>query len=148
MKKMISILFLITCSVVAAQEIPELKYEKITLSNGLDVILHEDHSTPMVSVNLWYHVGSKNEKRGRTGFAHLFEHLMFEGSENAPEGMFDKWLEAVGGIITALLPKTGQITGKMCHPTPWNWRYFSRRTEWRTFCPQLLRKNLMVSVML
>lgn len=80
-----------------SQSIPEIKFEKYTLSNGLQVILHEDHSTPMVSVNIWYHVGSKNEKRGRTGFAHLFEHLMFEGSEHAPEGMFDKWLEAAGG---------------------------------------------------
>ena len=97
MKRIISVIILFTCSLGFAQDIPELKFEKITLSNGLDVILHEDHSTPMVSVNLWYHVGSKNEKRGRTGFAHLFEHLMFEGSENAPEGMFDKWLESVGG---------------------------------------------------
>ena len=80
-----------------SQDMPEIKFEKFVLPNGLQVILHEDHSTPMVSVNVWYHVGSKNEKRGRTGFAHLFEHLMFEGSENAPEGMFDKWLEAAGG---------------------------------------------------
>ena len=59
-----------------------LALEKYTLSNGLDVILHEDHFIPMVSVNIWYHVGSKNEKRGRTGFAHLFERMIFEGSQH------------------------------------------------------------------
>ncbi|UCF38201.1 MAG: insulinase family protein [Acidobacteriota bacterium] len=78
-------------------ETPQLEFEKFILSNGLEVILHEDHSAPIVSVNIWYHVGSKNEKKGRTGFAHLFEHLMFEGSANVPEGSFDKWLEAAGG---------------------------------------------------
>ncbi|UCC79156.1 MAG: insulinase family protein, partial [Candidatus Zixiibacteriota bacterium] len=69
-------------SAAIADDLPELKFEKYELSNGLDVILHEDHSIPMVSVNIWYHVGSKNEKPGRTGFAHLFEHMMFEGSEH------------------------------------------------------------------
>ena len=67
------------------------------LDNGLTVILHEDHTTPTVSVNVWYHVGSAREKPGRTGFAHLFEHIMFEGSEHVPEGQFDRWLEAAGG---------------------------------------------------
>jgi zinc protease len=61
------------------------------------VIVHEDHSAPLVSVNTWYHVGSGRERPGRTGFAHLFEHIMFEGSMNVPEGAFDQWLEAVGG---------------------------------------------------
>jgi len=84
-------------STLYGQKLPEITFEKFILPNGLQVILHEDHSVPMVSVNIWYHVGSKDEKRGRTGFAHLFEHLMFEGSENVPEGMFDKWLEAAGG---------------------------------------------------
>ncbi len=61
------------------------------------MILHRDPSVPVVSVNVWYHVGSGSEKPGRTGFAHLFEHLMFEGSKNVPEGSFDTWLEAAGG---------------------------------------------------
>ncbi len=74
-----------------------LTYEKFTLPNGLQVILHEDHTLPLVSVNTYYHVGSGHEKPGRTGFAHLFEHLMFEGSANVPEGKFDEWLEAAGG---------------------------------------------------
>lgn len=74
-----------------------IPYETFTLSNGLVVILHEDHTLPLVSVNTYYHVGSGSEKPGRTGFAHLFEHLMFEGSANVPEGKFDEWLEAAGG---------------------------------------------------
>ncbi|HRP06963.1 MAG TPA: pitrilysin family protein [Gemmatimonadales bacterium] len=67
-----------------------------TLENGLRVIVHEDHSSPIVAVNTWYHVGSGSEKTGRTGFAHLFEHLMFMGSEHAPYPQFDRLLEAAG----------------------------------------------------
>ncbi|HZD08494.1 MAG TPA: pitrilysin family protein, partial [Candidatus Limnocylindrales bacterium] len=62
--------------------IPDIKYTKFVLKNGLTILVHEDHKAPVVAVNTWYHVGSKNEKPGKTGFAHLFEHLMFSGSEN------------------------------------------------------------------
>jgi zinc protease len=72
-------------------------YTMFTLPNGLTVILHEDHSVPKVAVNVWYHVGAAREKPGRTGFAHLFEHLMFEGSGHVKEGEFDTLLESVGG---------------------------------------------------
>ena len=75
----------------------ELKYTQFTLPNGLTVILHEDHAVPLVSTNMWYHVGSAREKTGRTGFAHLFEHLMFMGSGHVKPGEFDDWLEGVGG---------------------------------------------------
>jgi zinc protease len=75
-----------------------LPCELFTLDNGLRLVIHEDHRTPLVCVDLWYHVGSKDEAPGRTGFAHLFEHLMFEGSEHVPEGGFDEMLEQVGGI--------------------------------------------------
>ena len=68
--------------------LPRIEYQKIVLPNGLQLILHVDRKLPMVHVNQWYHVGSKNERPGRTGFAHLFEHLMFEGSKNAPGGYF------------------------------------------------------------
>jgi zinc protease len=71
-------------------------YQEFTLANGLHVILHRDTSVPVVAVNVWYHVGSGHEKVGRTGFAHLFEHLMFEGSKHVPEGAFDTWLESAG----------------------------------------------------
>lgn len=80
----------------AAQGIPPLSNERYTLNNGLTVILHEDRSTPMVAVNVWYLVGSGDEQPGRTGFAHLFEHVMFMGSEHVPVGAFDQWLEAAG----------------------------------------------------
>jgi predicted Zn-dependent peptidase len=73
----------------------DIPYTKFTLSNGLTVIVHEDHKAPIVAVNIWYHVGSKNEPKGRTGFAHLFEHLMFNGSENANTDWF-KALEKLG----------------------------------------------------
>ena len=75
----------------------EVPYRLFTLANGLTVILHQDKSVPVAAVNVWYHVGSANERAGRTGFAHLFEHLMFEGSKNVKEGEFDTLLEAAGG---------------------------------------------------
>ena len=75
----------------------EVPYRQFQLANGLNVILHRDTSVPIVAVNVWYHVGSANERPGRTGFAHLFEHLMFEGSKNVKEGEFDTLLEAAGG---------------------------------------------------
>jgi len=73
----------------------DIKYEKHVLKNGLTVLLHEDHKAPIVAVNVWYHVGSKNEKVGKTGFAHLFEHLMFNGSENFNDDYF-KVMEKIG----------------------------------------------------
>ncbi len=73
----------------------DIPYQKFVLPNGLSLIVHEDHKAPIVAVNIWYHVGSKNEKPGRTGFAHLFEHLMFNGSENYDDDYF-KVLEKVG----------------------------------------------------
>ena len=76
---------------------PELKYETYTLPNGLQVITHEDHRLPLVSVDLWYHVGPLNERPGRTGFAHLFEHMMFEGSEHVGEKAHFKYIESAGG---------------------------------------------------
>ena len=73
----------------------EISWEKFVLDNGLSVIIHEDHKTPIVAVNIWYHVGSKNEKSGKTGFAHLFEHLMFGGSEHL-EGSYIESMERIG----------------------------------------------------
>ncbi len=74
-----------------------ISYTQFRLDNGLNVLVHRDPSIPTVAVNMWYHVGSKNERPGRTGFAHLFEHIMFEGSAHVPEGQFDVLLEAAGG---------------------------------------------------
>ena len=77
-------------------KVPELKYEKFTMPNGLLVLMHEDHRLPLVAVDLWYHVGPLNERAGRTGFAHLFEHMMFEGSEHVGEKAHIKYVQGAG----------------------------------------------------
>jgi zinc protease len=84
-----------TASAVLAQA-PRLSITRYTLPNGLTVVLQSDHSAPVVAVRVEYHVGSADEHAGRTGFAHLFEHIMFMGSEHVPLGKFDQWLEAAG----------------------------------------------------
>lgn len=94
-KILVSAVMLLLSAGLMAQNL-NVPYEQFTLPNGLNVILHKDNTVPRVSVNLWYHVGSGSEKPGRTGFAHLFEHILFEGSEHVPEGKFDEWLEAAG----------------------------------------------------
>src|SRR6202142_1047235 len=88
-------LSLLTFQAFAQELNVDIPYQKFVLPNGLTVIVHEDHKAPIVAVNVWYHVGSKNEKTGKTGFAHLFEHLMFGGSQHAP-GSYIKALELVG----------------------------------------------------
>src|SRR5579863_8125684 len=101
--KRAALLFLLSLAAPAAAQTAgappkiELPYTLFTLPNGLRVILHEDHRVPMVTVNMWYHVGSARELPKRTGFAHLFEHLMFMGSGHVKPGEFDSWLEAAGG---------------------------------------------------
>ena len=80
----------------APLQVPQIKFERYKLANGLEVILSEDHRLPLVSVNLWYHVGAVNETAGRTGFAHLFEHMMFEGSKHVPGSSHFHYLEAAG----------------------------------------------------
>jgi zinc protease len=80
---------------------PKLSYQATTLPNGLTVILSEDHSTPIVHLQVWYHVGSKDERPGRTGFAHLFEHLMFKGSKNVEPEQHSSFISSVGGLSNA-----------------------------------------------
>src|SRR3972149_2080308 len=92
------------CTVTLSAQTLRVPYETFTLPNGLQVIVHEDHSVPIVTVNTWYHVGSGDERRGRTGFAHLFEHIMFMGSQHVPVGMFDVWLESAGGTKNRSTP--------------------------------------------
>ena len=87
--KKLALLLLVAAQLTAApfdRSKFEIKHHKFVLDNGLTVLVHEDHSVPVVAVNLWYHVGSRNEKRGKTGFAHMFEHFFFNGSENYPHG--------------------------------------------------------------
>ncbi len=88
-------------SLVANAQDAKIEYQEYDLKNGLHVILHEDHSTPIVAVSVSYHVGSKNEDPSRTGFAHFFEHLLFEGSENIERGEYMKLIQANGGILNA-----------------------------------------------
>ncbi len=94
-----SLLCLLIARAVAAEPVIDIPFTRTVLENGLTVIVHEDHKAPIVAVNVWYHVGSKNEKPGRTGFAHLFEHLMFNGSENYNDDWF-KAVEKVGASGT------------------------------------------------
>ena len=79
----------------------DVKYEKYRLDNGLTVILHEDHRLPVATINLWYRVGAKEEPPRRSGFAHLFEHLMFMGTQRVPGSDFDNLMEAGGGSNNA-----------------------------------------------
>jgi len=92
---------LVAAGSLGAVRPPKLEYQLITLPNGLTVVLEEDHSTPIVHLQLWYHVGSKNEKPGRTGFAHLFEHLMFKGSKNVSAEAHTSMVASVGGQSNA-----------------------------------------------
>jgi len=85
-----------TAAPTKALKLPEIRYEKYTLPNGLTVLTHEDHRLPLVAVDLWYHVGPLNERAGRTGFAHLFEHMMFEGSEHVGEKAHIKFVQGAG----------------------------------------------------
>jgi zinc protease len=94
----ISILLLFFAAFLSAQNI---KYTEYDMPNGLKVLLHEDHATPIVMVSVMYHVGSKNENPERTGFAHFFEHLLFEGSENIKRGEFDDYISNAGGTNNA-----------------------------------------------
>jgi len=90
---------------INAQALPKIEFEKYTLKNGLQVLLHVDRKIPAVNVNLWYHVGSKNERQGRTGFAHLFEHMMFQGSKNV-KGEYLQLAERAGANL-----RTGGVNG-------------------------------------
>src|SRR6188508_2676413 len=96
-----AVLTVADASVHAAVRPPKLQYQITTLGNGLRVILSEDHSTPIAHVAVWYHVGSKNERAGRTGFAHLFEHMMFKGSQNVEPESHTSVIASVGGRSNA-----------------------------------------------
>lgn len=97
LKSIFTSLAVVSASSMALAQQPSIEFEEYDLKNGLHVILHEDHSTPIVAVSVMYHVGSKNENPDRTGFAHFFEHLLFEGSENIQRGEFFKYIENAGG---------------------------------------------------
>ena len=95
------LLGLLVLAATSAAQSPTIEFTEFTLDNGLHVILHEDNTTPNVVVNIMYHVGAKNENPERTGFAHFFEHLMFEGSKHIDRGEFDRIVESSGGALNA-----------------------------------------------
>ena len=101
MKKNLFLTILFFGVLQLSAQMNKVKFIEYDLENGLHVILHEDHSTPIVAVTVMYHVGSKNEKPDRTGFAHFFEHLLFEGSENIARGEFDDFISKAGGTNNA-----------------------------------------------
>lgn len=101
MIKKISYLFMLCAAMSFSTQAQNIEYEEYKLDNGLNVLLHQDNSTPIVTVGVLYHVGSKNEPKGRTGFAHFFEHLMFEGSPNIDRGEYFKIIQAAGGQLNA-----------------------------------------------
>ncbi|MPZ17468.1 MAG: insulinase family protein [Luteitalea sp.] len=104
---------ILVCFVVlagdAAVRPPPLDHEITTLPNGLTVVLHEDHSTPIVNVQIWYHVGSRDERPGRTGFAHLFEHMMFKGTENVTSEAHTSWIASIGGQSNAFTTEDATV---------------------------------------
>lgn len=101
MKFIFGVIFTLTISVMGFGQLNKIDFVEYDLDNGLHVILHKDSATPIVAVSVMYHVGSKNEKPDRTGFAHFFEHLLFEGSENIGRGEYDSYVEEAGGTLNA-----------------------------------------------
>ena len=91
-------------------KLPPINVREYKLKNGLTVLMHQDKSTPIVAVNMWYHVGSKNEAPGRTGFAHLFEHMMFQGSKNYVDGW--RGVDELGGQVIARPTKIVHIISR------------------------------------
>lgn len=101
MKRLLQLVLMTVIATSLTAQMNKIDFQEYTLDNGLHVILHQDKTTPIVAVSVMYHVGSKNEKPDRTGFAHFFEHLLFEGSENIERGEFDKYIEKAGGTLNA-----------------------------------------------
>jgi predicted Zn-dependent peptidase len=101
MKFIYGIPLVVALALSATVHAQNIRFEEYTLNNGLHVILHEDHSTPITAVTVMYHVGSKNETVGRSGMAHFFEHLLFEGSDNIGRGQYAKFVENAGGALNA-----------------------------------------------
>jgi zinc protease len=107
-----------------------VNYEQYKLSNGLDVILHVDKSDPIVAVAIQYHVGSNREEKGRTGFAHLFEHMMFQRSENVGEDQFFKFIQNAGGTLNGGTGNDGTIYFEVLPKIRLNWHCGSNPTGW------------------
>lgn len=122
----------VTSARAQTPEIPDIPFEKFELDNGLTLIVHEDHKAPIVAVNVWYHVGSKNEPPGRSGFAHLFEHLMFNGSENFDDDYFQV-LERIGATeLNGTTNGTVRITFRTSRSVRSTWHSGWNQIGWAT----------------
>lgn len=101
MQKISLLMLFLGILTVSQAQLNKIEFEEFTLDNGLKVVMHKDNTTPIVAVSIMYHVGSKDEEASLTGFAHFFEHLLFEGTENIPRGQYDKFVEKAGGTLNA-----------------------------------------------
>ena len=128
----ILVLMLVSCTSTGNKTDFSIDFEKYTLKNGLDVILHTDKSDPIVSVAIQYHVGSNRENTGRTGFAHLFEHMMFQQSENVGQDQFFKKIQAAGGTLNGEPIPTGQYIMKLYPKMHWRWLSGWNQIAWAT----------------
>ena len=115
--KSVFIVALIAITNIYPQSNLKLDYEKYLLSNGLQVILHQDKSDPIVAVSIQYHVGSNREKPGKTGFAHLFEHIMFQESQNVAQDQFFKLIQGNGGTLNGGTWQDGTVSVSYTHLT-------------------------------
>jgi hypothetical protein len=124
----------------------DIPYQKFVLKNGLTLIVHEDHKAPIVAFNVWYHVGSKNEKPGKTGFAHLFEHLMFGGSQHHMHRYIEV-MEPLGATDlngTTSNDRTNYF--EMCRLRRWTPRSGWNRIAWVTWWGRSIRRRSICSV--
>src|SRR5262249_47036662 len=145
-----SVMMLVVVCLAAAQR-PQpaptnaikIPIETYVLPNGLTVILSTDHSTPTVAVAAWYHVGSKNETPGRTGFAHLFEHVMFTGSGHVPYGLHDKLTEGVGGSNNGTTSSDGPSTSRIFRVTTSNRPSGWNQTGWAIYSTRWISRSSM-----
>ncbi len=103
------------------------------LKNGLEYILYQDRFLPLVSVNVWYKVGSAYETKGKTGLAHLFEHMMFQGSKNVAKEMHFRYIQEAGGTLNGSTSTTEQIIMKNFLQMNWNWLFGLNLIEWDIF---------------
>ena len=132
--------FALAMPTLAAQQAADqrvIPYEKHVLDNGLEVVLHEDHSDPVVGVFVYYHVGSSREEPGKSGFAHLFEHMLFQGSEHVGDDQHFKLIQEAGGTLNGTTNvRTAPTTSRRCPRTSSSWRCGSSRTAWVSCCPR------------
>ena len=112
-------------------DLPQVAFEKYTLANGLEVILHEDHRMPEIAVDVWYKFGARDEAPGRTGFAHLFEHVMFQGTKHIPEDKHFEYLQKAGeSSVNGSTSHDRTNYFEVVRPTSWSWRSGWRASAW------------------